>query len=361
MNKNALRKTLLELIAINEVYPDEKEVLRYAEGRLDKAGIAWQEDKFHNIIAKIPGTGDPLLLSTHVDIPEPVPNLKYLEEGDIIKANGSGILGVDPKAGLAVLLEFAEEVAKQDRTTHVPLEFVLTRGEEAGLRGAINLDYSLLRSKMGLVFDEDGPVTQVVSRAPTYVRIDATFHGKAVHPREPEKGINALVAACEAVLAIPPGYSTKGVTWNVGLFEAGTARNTVPGKAVLAGELRSYDTDLVASEGKRVEKTWKETAKKYGAICELDPLVEFEGFSMDKDSPLLKKIEETLDSMNLKGNYYATFGGSDANVFNAHGITSVAVGSGYYNAHQYTEYVNLQDMLDIGRFLKRFIGVREDI
>jgi len=43
------------------------------------------------------------------------------------------------------------------------LEVLLTRGEEAGLFGARYAEYAKLRSKIGLVLDEDGPVTQVVA------------------------------------------------------------------------------------------------------------------------------------------------------------------------------------------------------
>ncbi|MDO8618110.1 MAG: M20/M25/M40 family metallo-hydrolase [Candidatus Uhrbacteria bacterium] len=353
--KQRLQKTLIELMAINEIYPNEKEVIRYVEHRLDEAGVKWQEDGFRNVIATIPGQGESVMYSTHLDIPEPAPNVKYTIEGDVIRSDGSSILGVDPKTGLAILIELLIDLAAKDHATHAPLEVLLTRGEETGLFGARNADYSLLKSKIGLVLDEDGPVTQVVIQAPGYVRFDAEFIGKIVHPREPENGINALQMACEALSSIPWGYSAAGVTWNVGLLSAGTARNSVPGKVSLKAELRSYDNTLVEAEGKRIEKIFCDVAKKFHGQCIVEHEFEFEGYQLDQTHPLFQRLESTFGTMELKPNYFATFGGSDANVFNARGIICVPIGSGYYNAHQYTEYADIGAMEQIFDFLNRFL------
>lgn len=353
--KTQLRKTLLELLAIDGVYPYEDKVMQYVEDRFSHAGISWQEDSFRNIIVKIPGQGEPILLSTHLDIPEPAPQVRFIEEGDRIRSDGSGILGVDPKTGLAILIELALSVHTKAHTTHAPVELLLTRGEETGLFGARNADYSLLQSNIGLVLDEDGPVTQVVVQAPGYVRFDASFHGKIVHPREPENGINALQMACQALSAIPWGYSAPGVTWNVGLLSSGTARNSVPGIVSLKAELRSYDNALAESEGKRIEKIFCDTARAYHARCVVDREFEFAGYSLDRSHPLFQRLEKTFQSMQLTPNYFQTFGGSDANILNAHGITCVPIGSGYYNAHQYTEEADIGVMEQILFFIDRFL------
>lgn len=355
-SKSQLLHTFIDLIHIDEIYPNEKEILTYTEQRLTQAGVHWQEDAFGNIVAKITGTGEAVLMSTHLDIPEPLPHPDYTIDGDIVRSNGTGILGADPKTGLAILIEWLSFMVTQNHATHRPIEVLFTRGEETGLFGAINADYSLLTAKIGLVLDEDGPVTQVVTKAPAFVKIDAKCIGKIVHPREPENGINALHAMCDALMSLPWGYSTHGVTWNVGMFEAGTARNSVPGVATFKAELRSYDTAKVVAEGERVEKIIKEVIAKHRARCEIERILEFEGYELTRDHELFAQLEKTFASMNLAPNYFETFGGSDANVFNAKGIRCVPIGSGYYNAHQYTEEAHLNDMEQIADFLTRFVS-----
>ncbi len=355
--KENIRKTFLELISIDGIYPYEDKVIEYVEKRLTAAGVPWQEDSFRNIIVKIPGQGQPILLSTHLDIPEPTPLVKYLEKGDVIEADGTCILGADPKTGLAILIEFFCDQIKQDPKLRLPVEAVLTRGEETGLFGSRNCDFSLLSAKMGLVLDEDGPVTQVVTQAPAFVRVDAEFVGKIVHPREPENGVNALQAAFAAMTSLPWGYIAKGVTWNVGIFQSGTARNSVPGSAKLQAELRSYDTKSVVAQGQRVVDAFNKAAKDIGATCKIETELEFEGYKLDQATKLFEKLNKTFAAMSLKPNYFSTFGGSDANIFNSNGIVTVPIGSGYYNAHQYTEQANLKDMEEIYRFLEKFVRV----
>lgn len=353
--KQRLRRTLLDLFAFNETYPNEKKVIEYVLKRLAEHGYNGELDSFRNIMIRVSGVGDPVLFSTHLDIPEPASNVRYIEEGDVIRSDGSGILGVDPKTGLAILIEFLIDEVKKSSHDRLPVEILLTRGEEMGLFGARNADYHLLQSKMGRVLDEDGPVTQVVVRAPAYVRFDAEFQGKVVHPREPENGINALQAASAAMMSIPWGYSAQGVTWNIGLVSSGTARNSVPGQAKLQAEIRSYDTNLAISEGERIKTSFCRESAKIGAICAVETELEFEGYSLERDHALFARLEKTFASRQLVPNYFETFGGSDANIFNAKGIHCVPIGSAYYNAHQYTEEANVGDMAEIKEFLHTFI------
>lgn len=351
--KERLAKTFLELVEISEVHPEEKRILEYVESFLSDLELDHQRDEFGNIIVKISGKGEPIMINTHLDIPEPNPGLKAIREGDIIRSDGNSILGADPKSGLAVILEFLRNL-KDKGSGHRSLEVVFTRGEEAGLKGSINLDYSLLDSKIGLVLDEDGPVTQVVTQAPAFVMMDAEFQGKAVHPREPEKGINALQVASQAISKVPWGYSHSEVTWNIGLLKAGTARNTVPGTAYLQAELRSYKTELAQAEAERIGDIFVEVAKQFGAECHIDLELIFGGYRLERNHLLFQRLEKAYKEMGLKPNYFATFGGSDANVFNDNGIVSVPIGSGYHNAHQYSEYVSLSEMEDLERFLQFF-------
>ncbi|MDP3794370.1 MAG: peptidase dimerization domain-containing protein [bacterium] len=189
------------------------------------------------------------------------------------------------------------------------------------------------------------------------MRVDGTFVGKVVHPREPEKGINALQIACEALEKLPWGYSSDGVTWNVGMFQAGTARNSVPGSATFKAELRSYETAKVVADARRIERICKEAAERHGGQCDFDGELEFKGYRLEHSHPLFERLGRTFQSMGLTPNYYATFGGSDANIFNSRGITSVPIGSGYFNAHEYTECADISAMAEIVEFLKRFAGV----
>lgn len=354
MTKDSLKKTFLELVAIDSYHPYEDEISAYIEKYFDDGDISWKKDAFGNIFAYIPGEGEPVLLSTHIDIPEPAPHVNPIIEGDIIRSDGTSILGADPKTGLAVILELARDLVKND-AIHVPVELLLTRGEEKGLLGAIHADYSLLTAKIGFVLDEDGPVNQITVKAPGYVRFDAAFTGKVVHTREPEKGINALQVFCHAMRDLPWGNSCEGVTWNIGQLNAGTARNSVPGHAAVHAELRSFDMQKLLEESQRIEDQFCTVALEYGATCEVKKDLLFKSYQHDMSHPFFARIQDIYEKMGLTPQYHETYGGSDVNVFVAKGIMALTLGSAYYNAHEYTEYADLSEMVRIYDFLEMFL------
>lgn len=354
MTRQSLLKTFLDLISIPEVYPNEDKIIKYILKRFNQEKIKYRLDSFQNIIATIPGLGYPVLLNTHLDIVEPIDSLLYKINKGKIYSTGNNILGADPKSGLAVILEFASFIKHKHQFTHPPIEIVLTRGEESGLRGSRNLDFRLIKSKYGLVFDEEGPVSNVVVQSPAYVSIDAEIKGKSTHSAAVDKSDSVLNLSLEIFDKVKDSLS-EGITWNVGLFNSGTARNTIPGAATLSAELRSFDTQQVLDEAKKVEKIFKQICTEYSCRCHFHSELAFKSYKLSKDTPLFKKLEGTFIEMEIEPNYFTTYGGSDANIFNQKGIATVSVGSGYHNAHQHDEYALLDDMEQIFEFLRLFI------
>jgi tripeptide aminopeptidase len=356
--KKALQKTFLELIDINEVYPHEKEIITYVTDYMSEQGIPCKQDAFGNVICTRPGVGEPLMINTHLDIPEPADTIEYTIQGDTLRSNGKTILGADPKSGLAVILELVRLLGEK-KTKYHPIEFVFTLGEEAGLIGAQKLEYSLLRSKMGLVIDEDGPPTNLVAGAVGDYDFEVTVHGKTVHSRDWKEGINAIEHISRIIPYFKQGEIVEGVTSNIGKLHAGTAKNSTAGEAKMWGEFRSFDMNTMKKAIESVEKKVTEYALKNDIRIDFLKTLQYTSYMLDKEHTLFKKIETTYDKVKMKPTIYTTFGASDANVFNANGIQSAAIGSGYYLAHQYNEYVNFQDMEDLLFYLEKFVQSEE--
>lgn len=352
--KNQLLDTFLELIKINEVFPKEDKIVSYVESHMQNLGIPCERDGFGNLICRREGTGEPLFMNTHLDIPESAPHIEYTIEGDILRSNGGSILGADPKSGLAVLLEVARLLCAQSQETR-PVEFVFTLGEEAGLVGARNLDYSLIRSRMGLVIDEDGPAQNVVVRSPGTCELHVTVFGKTVHSRDWREGVNAIAHISTIIASLQQGEIRGGVTFNIGKLHGGTAVNSVAGSAHFEGEFRSFDMDLLHKTVADVVAQITAYARAEKLDITITPDFQFASCSLDRSHPLFRRLERTYHNLGMIPNFYETFGGSDSNIFNAYGITTAAIGSGYYLAHQYTEYINLQDMADLVSVLLDFI------
>ena len=112
-----------------------------------------------NVIARFKGTipnAEPIMMSAHMDTVVPGEGVKPIVEGDIIRTDGTTVLGGDDKSGCAVIIETIR-CLKEQNIPHTDIEAVFSICEEVGLLGAKHLDVSKIRSKYGIVFDSDDP------------------------------------------------------------------------------------------------------------------------------------------------------------------------------------------------------------
>ncbi len=88
-------------------------------------------------------------------------------------------------------------------------------------------------------------------------------------------------------------------------------------------------------------------AKEAGARL-LEPQVEasYRCFSLSEDAPVVQVARRAAEALGLEPKTEIGGGGSDANVFNEHGIPAVICATGSEGAH------TLQERLDIEQFVK---------
>ena len=70
-----------------------------------------------------------------MDTVVPGEGVKPVVEGDIIRTDGSTVLGGDDKSGCAIICEVLHQLHEQ-KIAHGPIDAVFTRCEEIGLKGA---------------------------------------------------------------------------------------------------------------------------------------------------------------------------------------------------------------------------------
>ncbi|TYS61967.1 M20/M25/M40 family metallo-hydrolase [Bacillus infantis] len=108
------------------------------------------------------GNGPVILLNAHLDTVLPIePDRAILKENNIWSSS-KGILGADDRAGVAVLLQTAKQLAQS--TFSGTVKFILTVEEEIGLVGARSVDQHFLWDvDAALVLDRRGSGDIVVS------------------------------------------------------------------------------------------------------------------------------------------------------------------------------------------------------
>jgi tripeptide aminopeptidase len=351
--KARLGDTFAELCRIPSPSWEEGACAERIATELRGMGLEPEGDDAGNLLARIPARGDArtVLLCAHMDTVPPLAPIEPVLVDGGWENEHDGILGADNKAAVAMLLEMARRASVEGAP--VGLELVFTVAEEVGLQGAKRFDASRLRSEFGYVFDHATPIGEIVTASPTLYRIEAEFRGKSAHAGlRPEDGHSAILAASYAIAAMPHGRIDAQTTTNVGFVHGGVeSTNVVPERARLLAEVRSVDAARVEEVLAEVIDAFQDGAGK--GHCDVDVITEKQvtGYKQRPSSPAVAAAEEALRACGYQPRRIATGGASDANIFEAAGLSCVNVANGTEHNHEPTERVSvnaLESMLDVG-------------
>ncbi len=355
IKQDRLVQTFMDLVKIDSPSGEEEAVAQEVSRRLQALGFIVRRDAHGNVIASEPGD-DPLLLSAHMDTVEPGRGVKPRIAGDRIVSDGTTVLGGDCKAGVASILE-ALEAIKEDRAKRTPVQVVFTRGEEIGLVGAKNLDFTMVNAKRGVVFDGDGPPSKITIASPTYTGFDVEIKGRAAHAgAEPEKGISAIRIAAEIIAQFPQGRLDAETTFNVGLIKGGSVRNAVPENVSFSGEFRSRNKATLERLQQQVTAIFQEARRRNPEAAIKETFyTDFSGYSLPTSDPMVQQLSKVLASIGMKAEPGPSGGGTDGNIMNLHGVQCVVVGMGTREMHTTREYVPIADLVSVARFCQALL------
>jgi tripeptide aminopeptidase len=345
-NKSRLIETFCEIVRIDSPSGEEQEISDDLSKRFNKLGLNVIHDTHGNIIAS--DNGDPtLILSVHMDTVEPGRGINPIVSSDFIKTDGSTILGGDCKAGIAAIIECLQTL-KENNISRPSIQIVVTRGEEIGLDGAKNLDFSLIKGNQVIVFDGGGSVSNITISTPTYTSFKISVTGRSAHAGvEPEKGLSAIKVLSGIIQELPQGRINENTTINIGIISGGSVVNAVPEFATCSGEFRSRNQSDIQDLHNILELSLKNTRDMYpDASIDCTTEIKFHSYDLDEESPVVARLINTLKSLDLQSNVGASGGGTDANIFNLNQRDAVVVGTGTHGMHTKREYVVIQEMID---------------
>ncbi len=354
INRDRIVRTFLDLVAIESPSGFEDAIAVELVRRLQALGVDAAQDAHGNVLGRMAGAGEALLLSAHMDTVEPGRGIRPVFDGaDVIRSDGTTILGADNKAGCAVILEAIESVRERGGA-HRTIEVAISRGEEVGLTGARNMDYSRISAKVALVIDSGGPPASVQGQAPYHHTYDIEVHGRSAHAGlEPEKGIPAITIAAEIVTGLPQGRFDAETTGNVGRIQGGLVRNAVPDFCRIEGEMRSMDGAKVEALEAKARAHVEEIRRRHrDARIEAEFQRAYPGYTLTRDDPAARLLFPLLRQVGLEPNPHPVGGGTDGNIFRGHGIASVVFGRGGYNQHTKDEYLVIPELLECTRVVE---------
>lgn len=354
----------IALASLNSPSRREGRVAEYLLARLRELGVDATVDDSAvrsgsdtgNIIARLPGNaaGPTILLCAHMDTVGPTEGMVPVVRDGVVYSNGETVLGADDKAGIAIILA-ALSGLKAGAITHGPIEVLFTVQEEVGLFGAKYLQADL-KADFGYILDGDGPVGNIINRAPSKVDLDFVLEGKAAHAGRPDTGINAIVAASSAIARLRTGRIDTETTSNVGVISGGKARNIVPARADVAIEVRSTDPEKLEREVRSVLTAFDEAAATSGARLTVRREASFETFTIPETHPVVTCAFRAARSLGITPRLWTSGGGMDANVFNLRGLICVGLGIGTMDPHSPKEHIPVAQLETGVRFIEALLA-----
>jgi tripeptide aminopeptidase len=258
----------------------------------------------------------------------------------------------------------ALEVVHEQQIPHGPIEIVVAIAEEIGLVGAKHLDYSKLKARKGFALDTRG-VDQMVLKAPGANRLRVEINGLAAHAGlSPESGISAIQTAALAVGRMQLGRIDHETTSNIGRIEGGVASNIVPQTVLLEGEARSHDPNKLEAQTRHMLACFEEAAdsmvREIGGeiirpVVKAEVKTDFPSMTVSENAPVVVMARKAAEAVGHVLEVRLGGGGSDANIFNAHGIEMIILATGMEQVHTHNETVAVADMVHTTELLVEII------
>lgn len=355
IRRERLVDDFIALCRINSPPKQEAEMIEAVLPRLQRLGLeVWCDDagkyiggNADNVIARLPASVPdvpPIFFSAHFDTVEPNPNVQIVVEDDLIRTDGSTILGADDKAGMASLLE-AIECIVENGLPHGEIWLLLSVAEEIGLLGAKHLPLERVNATMGFVLDTGPPVGKVVVGAPTHDHLTVRVIGRAAHAgAAPEQGISAIVVASRAIARMKLGRIDEETTANIGSFHGGQATNVVCPEVEIRAEARSHNTQKLEAQMAHMIACFREEAEAMGGQVEIESSRHYEAYRLSEDDQVVQVARDSALALGLPFEAKLAGGGSDANVYNAKGIPTVVLSTGMDKVHTHEECCRISDL-----------------
>lgn len=361
INRERLLSNFLDLVRIDSESKDELQLALHLRSQLELLGAECLIDdagervggNSGNLFARLPPTdpsAEPLFFSAHMDTVVPGRGVQPIREGDLIRSDGTTILGADDKSGCAILLELVR-VVKEHNLPHGGIEICFTICEEIGLYGAKHFDVGRLRATRGVVFDSADP-SVIYTRAPAANQLFWKVNGLEAHAAAaPERGISSIRIAAQAIARMNFGRVDAETTANVGVVEAKGATNIISRETSVWAEARSLDEDKLRAQTEHMSRCFHEAVDEtpelalengtHHATLEERIEREYDRMNVAPESRIVALLEQAGQSLGISMSLGTMGGACDGNVFNGKGIECVNIGTGMSMIHTRNEILHL--------------------
>ncbi|WP_240839804.1 M20/M25/M40 family metallo-hydrolase [Acidaminobacter sp. JC074] len=360
INKDRLVRHFLEYVQIDSESRNELEMAKHLEKELLELGFEVSFDdvgdkiggNIGNLIAKKKGDLEgSVFLSAHMDTVTPGNGVKPVFEGDVIKSDGTTILGGDDKGGIVSIMEAVRTII-DNKSSHPDIEIMFAVAEEVGLLGSRYVDAGIFKSKVGYVMDSGKPVGTIINSAPSETTMEVTLKGRPAHAgTEPENGISAIMIAARAIDRMNLLRLDEETTANVGIINGGVATNIVTPEVYLKAEARSLNDEKLDKQVAHMRACFEEAADFYGGQVDFKTTKNYKTYKVDESFESVNRALKAFESVGIEAALIPTGGGSDVNNLREKGIDCVNLAIAMSACHTLDEYIKVSDMVNVSHVL----------
>lgn len=308
--------------------------------------------------------GSPIILPddpSQVITTEMHPYLKEKIGDDIITASGTTLLGADDKAGVAIIMDFANYIITHPEIKHGTIRILFTPDEEVG-RGVDHLDIKKLNADYGYTLD-GGALGSIEDETFSADSMKVTFNGISAHPGY-AKGImvNSIKLAADFVAALPKDrWSPETTEDREGFVHPVSINGTMESTSVsfiirdhVTENLSKFESELKgiaqmiveAHNGTSVKFEVKEQYRNMKEVLVSVPFV-------------AEYAVEAMKRAGIEPKPIIIRGGTDGSRLSFMGLPCPNLFTGEMAIHSKHEYVSVQDMEKAVRTMVELIQIWE--
>ena len=280
---------------------------------------------------------------------------------DIITASGTTLLGADDKAGIAIIMDFAQFLVQNPEVKHGKVRILFTPDEEVG-RGVDKLDMSKVNADFGYTLD-GGQLGDIEDETFSADAMKFVFNGISAHPGYAKnKMINAIKLASELVDSLPKErWSPETTSHREGFIHPVSIEGGLE-KATVQFIVRDHETSKLAEYENELEQLANQVIKNNpGATFTSEITEQYRNMKeILKDVPFVTDYAvQAMEKAGITPKRAIIRGGTDGSRLSFMGLPCPNLFTGEMAIHSKHEFVSVQDMQKAVKTLVELIQIWE--
>lgn len=280
---------------------------------------------------------------------------------DIITASGTTLLGADDKAGIAIIMDFAQYLMQHSEVKHGKVRILFTPDEEVG-RGVDKLDMSKVNADFGYTLD-GGQLGDIEDETFSADAMKFVFNGISAHPGYAKnKMINAIKLASELVDSLPKErWSPETTSHREGFIHPVSIEGGLE-KATVQFIIRDHETSKLAEYENELKRLANQVIQNNpGATFTSEITEQYRNMKeILKDVPFVTDYAvQAMEKAGITPKRAIIRGGTDGSRLSFMGLPCPNLFTGEMAIHSKHEFVSVQDMQKAVKTLVELIQIWE--